>query len=73
MPELARIGQETLKNLNLNKVFVTTDGSVFAEENDAKNHVKNLEDKHIEVVTNSDEIEDIEENDSDPTKKLNDE
>lgn len=46
---------------NLEKVFVTTDGQAFYNENDAKNYAKNLEDKAVETVYNANFLEVIDE------------
>ena len=40
-------------NPHLEKVFVTTDGEVFYNDNDAKNHAKTLEDKGVEILFNT--------------------
>ena len=40
-------------NPQLEKVFVTTDGEVFYNDNDAKNHAKKLEDKGVEILFNT--------------------
>lgn len=50
------------QNPNLEKYFGTSDGEAFYNENDAKNHAKNLEDKTVETVYNTEflEIEDSE-------------
>ncbi len=42
---------------NLEKCFSTSDGELFYNENDAKNHSKTLEDKKVEPVFNANFLE----------------
>ena len=44
-------------NPNLKKAFITSDGTPFYQENDAKNHAKTLEDKSVEPVYNEKELQ----------------
>ena len=44
-------------NPQLEKVFVTTDGEAFYNDNDAKNHAKNLDDKGVKIIFNTDFLE----------------
>ena len=46
-------------NPKLEKYYGTSDGEAFYNENDAKNHAKNLEDKTVETVFNQDFLEAI--------------
>ena len=45
------------QNPHLDKVYTTTDGECFYNENDAKNHAKNLEVKTVETVYNENFLE----------------
>lgn len=47
-------------NPNLEKVHVTSDNTPFYQENDAKNHAKNLKDKSVETVYNPKSLEVVE-------------
>ena len=51
------------QNPKLEKYYGTSDGEAFYNENDAKNHAKNLEDKTVETVFNTQflEVNDTEE------------
>ncbi len=44
-------------NPNLKKAFITSDGTPFYQEHDAKNHAKTLEDKSVEPVYNEKELQ----------------
>ena len=46
-------------NPNLKKAFITSDGTPFYQENDAKNHAKTLKDKTVEPVFNEVELQDV--------------
>jgi hypothetical protein len=56
---------------NLEKVYCTSDGTPFYQENDAKNHAKTLEDKSVETVYNENLLEVIDEEEtSDEDKEV---
>jgi len=56
---------------DLEKVYCTSDGTPFYQENDAKNHAKTLKDKSVEAVYNENLLEVISEEDlSDSDKEL---
>ncbi|MDN3671691.1 hypothetical protein QWY99_01245 [Flavobacterium branchiarum] len=44
-------------NPDLKKAFITSDGTPFYQENDAKNHAKTLKDKTVEPVYNEKELQ----------------
>lgn len=44
---LEKVGKTAIKEHELPQVFVTSDGTVFKTENDAKNYAVNLKDKSI--------------------------
>ncbi|MBF2708778.1 hypothetical protein [Flavobacterium soyangense] len=59
------------QNPSLEKVFVTSDGQAFYNENDANNYAKNLELKTVETVYNENLLEVIGEEDlSDSDKEM---
>lgn len=45
------------QNPSLEKVYCTSDGTPFYQENDAKNHAKTLKDKSVETVYNENLLE----------------
>lgn len=49
------------ENPQLKRVYVTTDGTPFYQENDARNHAKSLEDKTVEEVLNPAMLDVVEE------------
>jgi len=50
MADLKKVAEEALEfNKNLDKVFVTTDGTPFLSKNDAVNHARTFDDKTIAV------------------------
>ena len=51
---------------NLEKVYVTSDGTAFYQENDAKNHAKSLKDKTVEIVYNENLLEVVDSEELDP-------
>lgn len=51
------------QNPNLEKYYGTSDGEAFYNENDAKNHAKNLDDKTVESVFNEKYLEVIDSED----------
>lgn len=44
-------------NPDLKKAYITSDGTPFYQENDAKNHAKSLKDKTVEPVYNEKELQ----------------
>lgn len=44
---LEKVGKAAIKEHGLAKVFVTSDGTVFRTENDAKNYAANLKNRSI--------------------------
>lgn len=48
-------------NPNLKKAYITSDGTPFYQETDAKNHAKTLEDKTVEPVFNEKELQVVDE------------
>lgn len=44
---LEKVGKAAIKEHGLTKVFVTSDGTVFRTENDAKNYATNLKNRSI--------------------------
>lgn len=58
-------------NPNLKKAFITSDGTPFYQEHDAKNHAKTLKDKSVEPVYNEKELQVIDAEDlSDEDKEM---
>ena len=53
-------------NPQLKKVYVTSDGTPFYQENDAKNHAKTLEDKTVEPLYNELELTVVDEEELTP-------
>lgn len=49
------------QNPNLEKVYATSDGECFYNDNDAKNHAKKLDVKTVEIVYNENILEVIDE------------
>jgi hypothetical protein len=49
---LEKVGKAAIKEHGLAQVFVTSDGTVFRTENDAKNYATNLKDKNVVEVKN---------------------
>lgn len=59
------------QNPNLKKVYCTSDGTPFYQENDAKNHAKTLKDKSVETVYNENLLEVIDDEElSDSDKEM---
>ena len=52
---LQKCGLAALKKHNLEKAYVCTDGQVFRNESDAKNHAFNLTNKEIIIVEGQNE------------------
>lgn len=48
-------------NPNLKKAYITSDGTPFYQETDAKNHAKTLEDKTVKPVFNEKELQVVDE------------
>ena len=48
-------------NPDLKKAYITSDGTPFYQETDAKNHAKTLEDKTVEPVFNEKELQVVDE------------
>ena len=44
---LEKVGKTAIKEHGLPEVFVTSDGTVFRTDNDARNYAANLQDKSI--------------------------
>lgn len=44
------VGKAACKKYSLAKVYVTSDGVVFKQSNDARNHAGNLENKDVTTV-----------------------
>lgn len=58
-------------NPDLKKAYITSDGTPFYQENDAKNHAKSLKDKTVEPVYNEKELQVVDEQDlSDEDKEM---
>lgn len=47
---LEKVGKAAIKEHGLKEAFVASDGTVFRNENDAKNYAANLKDKSILTV-----------------------
>src|SRR3970040_2131447 len=48
-------------NPDLKKAYITSDGTPFYQETDAKNHAKTLKDKSVEPVFNEKELQVVDE------------
>lgn len=52
------MSQEIFKtNPDLKRAYITSDGTPFYQENDAKNHAKTLKDKSVEPIYNEKELQ----------------
>lgn len=57
------------QNPHLAKVYCTSDGTPFYQENDAKNHAKTLDDKAVETVYNESLLEVVDSEDMTEAEK----